>query len=216
MNTMSVTLALRGIVALALCAGVESGNAHADERGERARQEPNRSPKVVHHGRDQHRLHYPMVGHAVEAIPRGHVRVNFGDRRLAFHHGVWYEPRARGFAVVRPPVGAIVPVLPPVYSTVWIAGMPHYHANDAYYVAAPGGYAVASSPAEVTYIEAPTALPPAPQPQMAPTTAAVQPDTQATGATWYYCESATAYYPYVATCAEGWKLVPATPPPPGR
>ena len=29
--------------------------------------------------------------------------------------------------------------------------------------------------------------------------------------TWYYCESAGAYYPYVTTCAEGWRQVPATP-----
>lgn len=28
---------------------------------------------------------------------------------------------------------------------------------------------------------------------------------------WYYCESAGAYYPYVASCAEGWRQVPATP-----
>lgn len=29
---------------------------------------------------------------------------------------------------------------------------------------------------------------------------------------WYYCEGARGYYPYVSTCAEGWKPVPATPP----
>ena len=29
---------------------------------------------------------------------------------------------------------------------------------------------------------------------------------------WYYCNSAKTYYPYVASCPEGWKEVPATPP----
>ena len=29
---------------------------------------------------------------------------------------------------------------------------------------------------------------------------------------WYFCESANGYYPYTATCPEGWKSVPATPP----
>jgi hypothetical protein len=29
---------------------------------------------------------------------------------------------------------------------------------------------------------------------------------------WYFCESAKGYYPYVATCPEGWKQVPVTPP----
>jgi hypothetical protein len=28
---------------------------------------------------------------------------------------------------------------------------------------------------------------------------------------WYYCASTQTYYPYVQVCAEGWKLVPATP-----
>jgi hypothetical protein len=29
--------------------------------------------------------------------------------------------------------------------------------------------------------------------------------------TWYYCDGAGAYYPYVATCPGGWREVPATP-----
>jgi hypothetical protein len=33
---------------------------------------------------------------------------------------------------------------------------------------------------------------------------------------WYFCASAQGYYPYVTNCPEGWKMVPTTPPPPGR
>jgi hypothetical protein len=29
---------------------------------------------------------------------------------------------------------------------------------------------------------------------------------------WYYCDSAKAYYPYVAQCPGGWRAVPPTPP----
>jgi hypothetical protein len=29
---------------------------------------------------------------------------------------------------------------------------------------------------------------------------------------WYYCTSSNAYFPYVSSCREGWKSVPATPP----
>ncbi|QDX80799.1 hypothetical protein B9N43_05805 [Denitratisoma sp. DHT3] len=36
--------------------------------------------------------------------------------------------------------------------------------------------------------------------------------TQPVPQVWYYCESARAYYPYVASCPTGWKAVPATPP----
>jgi hypothetical protein len=29
---------------------------------------------------------------------------------------------------------------------------------------------------------------------------------------WYFCPTANAYYPYVATCPGGWQPVPSTPP----
>jgi hypothetical protein len=29
---------------------------------------------------------------------------------------------------------------------------------------------------------------------------------------WYFCTSANGYYPYVPSCPDGWKTVPATPP----
>lgn len=28
---------------------------------------------------------------------------------------------------------------------------------------------------------------------------------------WYYCQSSRTYYPYAASCNEGWQVVPATP-----
>jgi len=35
---------------------------------------------------------------------------------------------------------------------------------------------------------------------------------QAPAQSWYYCDSAKGYYPYVANCPEGWKPVPVQPP----
>jgi len=32
--------------------------------------------------------------------------------------------------------------------------------------------------------------------------------------TWYYCDSAKGYYPYVSSCPEGWRAVAAQPPKP--
>ena len=46
--------------------------------------------------------------------------------------------------------------------------------------------------------------------------APVQPQVQAVIPTWYYCNSAKAYYPYVANCPEGWQPVAAQPPQLGR
>lgn len=48
--------------------------------------------------------------------------------------------------------------------------------------------------------------------QQAPEPVIVQPAPQPTAQNWYYCDSAKAYYPYVQSCTEGWRSVPATPP----
>ncbi len=45
---------------------------------------------------------------------------------------------------------------------------------------------------------------------------AAAPSAAPAAANWYYCDSARAYYPYVAQCAEPWRMVPAVPPGPVR
>lgn len=50
--------------------------------------------------------------------------------------------------------------------------------------------------------------PPATAP--APVTVQAQPPQQY----WYYCDSRKAYYPYVASCPQAWRPVPAQPPVP--
>ena len=49
-------------------------------------------------------------------------------------------------------------------------------------------------------------------PSAAPAPPAPPPTAQAPASTWYYCDAAQAYYPYVAECPSGWRAVPATPP----
>jgi hypothetical protein len=44
----------------------------------------------------------------------------------------------------------------------------------------------------------------------------VVPQVSASAPTWYYCESARTYYPYVKQCPEAWQAVPAVPPGPVR
>ena len=76
--------------------------------------------------------------------------------------GVWYAPAAAGFVVVRPPVGLAVSILPPGYSTVWIAGTPYYYANEVYYTrdAGQNSYVVVDPPAGADHpIAAPSAAP---------------------------------------------------------
>ena len=44
-------------------------------------------------------------------------------------------------------------------------------------------------------------IPPAPAPIIA----------QQLPPVWYYCQSSQTYYPYTASCSEGWRVVPASP-----
>lgn len=45
-----------------------------------------------------------------------------------------------------------------------------------------------------------------------PQTSPVVPGPAPQAQNWYYCPSANGYYPYVPSCPEGWRMVPATPP----
>jgi len=167
----------------------------------------------VYDDRYHHGHFYPAIGYSVTILPTGYTSVTFSGRRFFFHWGVWYQPAGPGFVVVRPPVGVVVPVLPPAYTPVWVAGVPYYYANDVYYRGAAGGYVVSAPPPGA---ELPPGAPPPPAgvPPVAQTVPAPAPAAPPAPAMWYYCESAKAYYPYVAECKEGWREVPATPPPP--
>jgi hypothetical protein len=70
-----------------------------------------------------------------------------------------------------------------------------------------------------TYVPpaAPVVMAPPPPVEMAPPPPA--PPTPAAAPApqfWYYCEGSRGYYPYVATCNEPWRQVPAAAPPGGR
>ncbi|MBS0580955.1 MAG: hypothetical protein JSR36_16990 [Proteobacteria bacterium] len=59
--------------------------------------------------------------------------INRPSGRYYYSGGVWYVPRGPSYVVVGAPVGVFVPVLPPYYSIVWVAGVPYYFANQTYY-----------------------------------------------------------------------------------
>ena len=209
---------------LAACiavAGLFNGVAHADDRHGRHSHEAEErysSPHWVYDNRYHHGHYYPAIGYVVPMLPQGYLSVTFGGSRLFYQGGVWFSVGTGGYVVVRPPLGVVVPVLPPAYATVWVGSAPYYYANETYYAVAPsGGYVVAAPPADAQLAPAQPAPPPAPAPAPPPAPAPSGAPQQAAG-TWYYCDSAKAYYPYVAECKKGWRAVPATPPdlPQGR
>ncbi|MDB5796682.1 MAG: hypothetical protein JWP36_584 [Paucimonas sp.] len=84
--------------------------------------------------------------------------------------------------------------VPLAVGAAYYYGAPRYYAPYPYYY--PPVAPVVVSPAPVTYVEQ------APQVAAAPQVAG----------SWYYCDGAQAYYPYVKECPGGWRTVPATPP----
>ncbi len=109
---------------------------------------------------------YPPHGTAVSTPPPSAVVINRPDGRYYYSGGVWYAPRGPTYVVVSAPVGVFVPLLPPRYSTVWVAGAPYYYANDTYYSWSPqqNSYEVVAPPSGdgIPPPENPEAPPPPP------------------------------------------------------
>jgi len=82
------------------------------------------------------------------------------------------------------------------------AGIWNWYAYDPYYLDWPyGPYAYYGYPPAARY------YPPA---EPAPNYSDLPPPAP----TWYYCDAAKGYYPYVSNCPGGWRAVAATPPAP--
>lgn len=115
--------------------------------------------------RYNHGRYYPAVGAVRPDLPAGYRPYFHGSDRFYFSGGIWYAPSGAGFVVVRPPVGLVIGVLPPYYSTVWFGGVPYYYADNVYYTWQPdqNGYVVSDPP--------PDADTPAPPPDAAPLSA---------------------------------------------
>ncbi len=110
------------------------------------------------------------------------------------------DPYTPPVVIVQPPAAAAPAPAQPSSGT-W------YYCDSAkgyypYVAECPGGWRAVSAQ-----------TPAASQPQVPAPPAPSQP-VQPSAGSWYYCDSAKAYYPYVAECPGGWRAVPATPNPP--
>jgi len=132
------------VVACSMTPFVTAQERH-DERFEREQARP--GPAVRFDDRYAHDHYYPQRGVYVQALPRGSTSLAFRGDRYFFRAGVWYHPEGGRFVVIAPPIGIVVPLLPPAYVTVYANGAPYYYANGTYYSALPGqGYAVVVPP----------------------------------------------------------------------
>lgn len=84
--------------------------------------------------RFDHNRHYPRDGVIIKRLPDRRHPIRYRDRSYFYFSGTWYLPSGPNFVVVRPPIGIVVPILPPFYTTIWFGGVPYYYANNVYYV----------------------------------------------------------------------------------
>ncbi len=110
--------------------------------------------------------------HIVHRLGPGYISLMVGELALLYSEGMFYRYTPAGYIVVTPPVGAVVPALPPGYTMIYESGVPYYYYGYTYYAPAPNGFAVVASPV----------APAAPQyavPSMAPQAPIASPATSA-------------------------------------
>lgn len=125
-----------------------------------------KSPHLQFDSRYHHDHYYPSRGFISPGLPSGSISIGFGGGSFFFQGGVWFRPSGGRFVVVMPPIGIVIPILPPTYTPLWIDSTRYYYANGVYYTAArDSGYVVVAPPPGA---EAAQPLPPAPEPRPTP------------------------------------------------
>ncbi len=78
--------------------------------------------------------------------------VTVGHQRYNYHDGRFFWPGWFGFEIVlsRPPIGAIVSILPFGHRTVVARGATYYYYDNIYYQTCPAGYIVVPQPQVVS------------------------------------------------------------------
>lgn len=99
------------------------------------------------------RFHRGMM---LNTLPEGYFQFNLGNAPYYYYGGVYYEQQPSGYVVVAPPLGAIVPALPPGAEAIAVPGAILYYGDGAFYAQVANGFQVVQPPMGVTV----AALPP--------------------------------------------------------
>jgi len=130
------------LVVVFLSGNVLFGAAQLADAGYRGK----RHKKKVHDSRYHHDRYYPARRQIIQTLPRGSKMVVHGGVRYHFSGGAWYRPKQSRFVIVAPPIGIVIPFLPPYYTMIKVGGGIFYYANDVYYTHCPDGYVVVAPP----------------------------------------------------------------------
>lgn len=159
-RALSVRAAIAALLALSCVAGIPR-SVHADEggRGGHEFREHEFHREEFRDSRYHHDRYYPPRGYQFSVLPRHPHLIIHGGQRFYFSGGVWYRLANNIYVVVRPPIGIVVPFLPPFYTRVWVGPYPYYYANDVYYVSSPQGYNVVEQPQGTIAMAPPPGMP---------------------------------------------------------
>ena len=75
------------------------------------------------------------------------VIVSWNDMQYSYNDGVFYEPANGGYQAVAPPVGAVVPSLPPDNVSVQVGDDTYYYFGGVFYLQVNNGYQIVQAPA---------------------------------------------------------------------
>ena len=109
------------------------------------------------HGRYNNRYYsYPRYGYAprtsvsiIARLPFGAVSLNFGDRYYHYHNGIYYRPYSRGYVIVEPPIGIVVPALPYGAAHIIVGSHPYYRSGNVFYAPYGNRYKVVEQPDDI-------------------------------------------------------------------
>ncbi|MDI9859790.1 DUF6515 family protein [Flectobacillus roseus] len=125
-------------------------NRRDDNRRDEYRRDDRRGPdRVVVVDRTRPNWQYaniPSRNAHYNALPTGHLSINFGGIRFAYHQGVFYKPYNSEYVVCQAPVGIRVNVLPRDCRRVVIRNVDYYYYNGTYYRPYGNEYATVAPP----------------------------------------------------------------------
>ena len=73
-------------------------------------------------------------GHVIRTIPKVAMTLTLGSLLFYYSDGIYYRHHDRGYVVIVPPTGLIVPVLPLGYTVFQLRGRTYYYYANVYYV----------------------------------------------------------------------------------
>jgi hypothetical protein len=125
---------LAAIIASPAVVAQEHGHGGFGGHGESAPEGHVTAPHQHIDARFSHNRPYYDRGYRVHDAPHSGLPIDYRRSHYLYDRGEWYLGGDLGWEVVDAPVGALVSVLPPGYTTVEFDGVPYYYANDTYYV----------------------------------------------------------------------------------